>query len=80
MSEKNNVTNMKPRRKIVHHMGLHGVVEYHPARKMWSYMLKLVYRIKHSGEHAREEEATLELKRLMGVAADGNAKNVRSED
>lgn len=71
---------MKPRRKVVHYMGLHGFIEYHPGRKVWSYMLKLVYRIKHTGERDREEEATLELKKLMGVAADGNAKNVRSED
>ena len=80
MADNGNVTKMQPRREVVHHKGLHGFVEWHPVRKMWSYTLKLVYRIKHVGEHERKEEAILEAKKMMDIAAQGTGRNVRSED
>lgn len=75
-----NVVKVPPRREIVSHKGLHGFVEYHPARKLWSWTLKLVYTIKHTGEARRKEEAALEAKTLMEKVAGGTTKNVRSID
>jgi len=75
-----NVINVPPRRKVVRHRGLHAILEYIPTRKLWTYTLKLLYPVTHSGESNTEHEATLEVKTLMDKAATGNNKHVRSTD
>lgn len=75
-----NVITVPPRLKTVRHRGLHGKIEYHPRKKIWSYILKLLYPVTHVGQSNSEAEATLELKKLMDTAASGNNKHVRSAD
>jgi hypothetical protein len=74
----NKIASITGRVKTVTHKGLFGKIEYHPARRIWSYALKLVYPITHKGEAVTEASATLELKKLMDTAATGNNKHVRS--
>jgi hypothetical protein len=76
----NNVIHVPPRLKTVRHRGLHGKIEFHPRRGVWSYILKLLYPVTHGGEKSSEAEATLELKKLIDTAAGGNNKHVRSTD
>jgi hypothetical protein len=64
--------------KTVTHRGLFGRVEYKPLLKIWQYTLKLIYPVTHRGTSMTEAEATLELKKLINTAADGNNKHVRS--
>jgi hypothetical protein len=74
----NKIASITGRVKTVTHKGLFGKVEFHPGRRVWSYVLKLVYPITHRGEAVTEASATLELKKLMDTAATGNNKHVRS--
>lgn len=75
-----NVISVPPRRKQVRHRGLHGWAEFHPVKKTWSYVVKLLYPVTHRGEASTEAEATLEIKKLIDTAASGNNKHVRSVD
>ena len=75
-----NVIKVQPRVKTIRHKGLHGKIEFHPVRRVWSYVLKLLYPVTHAGEMPSEAEAALEVKKLIDLAASGNNKHVRSTD
>ncbi len=64
--------------KTVTYRGHFGRVVYIPTQKIWQYTLKLIYPVTHRGTSVTEAEATLELKKLIDTAADGNNKHVRS--
>jgi hypothetical protein len=73
-----NVVNVPPRRKTITHKGLFGIIEFHPIRKCWSYVVKLVHTTTLRGEAPSEAHATLETKKLLEQAAEGKNKNVRT--
>jgi len=75
-----NVIKVPPRRIRVHHKGMHGYVEFHPATKLWEFKLKLLQRIVINGTAASAEEGKLRLKQKIEVALSGGGKNLSSED
>lgn len=79
-AEKSNVIKVPPRRRTIYWKGLHGVIEYRPALKVWQYVLKLVYPVEHKGETSTEATAELEVKKAIEIAVAGKNKNVRSVD
>lgn len=78
MKQDSNVIKVPPRRKTVSHKGMFGIIEYHPAKKIWSSIIKFVHTVTHRNEHPTEAHAELEVKRLIDVAAQGKSKNVRT--
>lgn len=75
-----NVIRVPPRVTRVHHRGLHGRIEYHPATKRWTFTLKLLQRVLINGDAASLEEAKLRLKQKIDVALTSGGKNLSSED
>jgi len=80
IQEHSNVLTVPPRVQTITYKGHFGKIEYHPLKKTWSYVLKLLYPVTHRGESATEAEAKLELKKLIDTASQGNNKHVRSTD
>jgi len=80
MTQKNNIIHVPPRRKWVRWKGLHGLLEYRPALKVWQYTLKLIYPVTHKGECYTEAAAELELKKLIELALASKNKNITSVD
>lgn len=74
----NNVVKVPPRRKTITHKGLFGIIEFHPAKKCWSYVVKLVYTMTKRGEEHTEAAAALKVKEILEKAADGKSSNVRT--
>lgn len=63
---------------MIHHKGLHGFIEYKPRLKIWLYKANLVYSVTQSGTAKTAEEAELELKKQLDIAA--RRDNVRTVD
>ena len=74
----NNVVKVKPRRERVLYRGLHGWVEYVPTQKLWRWQFKAQATINNTGEKSTKDEAIVELKKFMEVAA--ISPNIRSID
>lgn len=75
-----NVIKVIPRRVTVHHKGLHGVCEFHPASKLWEFKLKLLQRLVINGTASSLEEAKLRLKQKIEVALSGGGSGLSCED
>lgn len=78
MEQKSNVVSVPPRRVKITHKGLHGWVEYLPTAREWRWSLNTQITLKQNGTAKSKDEAALELKRFLEVAANG--KHVRTVD